>query len=229
MDPIPYYMSSNVDLEEYGRSRLFHPYINDTYRQIFRENSKELVISNEEKGIRQLQFIPAGRSNPVLQRNTMIVNIDGACRNNGGENPHGAYGVYFGPNSPYNASGLITSDVAQTSNRAEIEALIKALDIIQIIANKDMSLSDLIVLTDSEYLVKAITEWVYIWEGREGMTSKGTLAVHFHLLKRVRDRLDWMEYSDDGGIQCRFWLIDRNQNVEADKLANLALDQATMP
>ncbi|KAK6339781.1 hypothetical protein TWF718_009175 [Orbilia javanica] len=226
---LPYYVSSDTDMEGYGRFRLFHPTIEPAYRQIFIEKPNELIISNEEKAIRQLQFIALAIGKPVTQRTSMVINIDGACRKNGGENPRGAYGVYFGPNSHYNVSGLIASDVAQTSNRAEIEALIKALDIIQIITNKDMSLSNLVIITDSEYLVKSLTEWVYIWEKREGMTSKGTPAAHFHLLKQIRDRLDWMEYSDDGGIRCQFWLTDRNHNVEADKLANLAFDRATLP
>jgi ribonuclease HI len=44
------------------------------------------------------------------------------------------------------------------------------------------------------------------------------------VLKRIHERLDEMEYEDDGGIRVQFWHVPRERNQEADALANAALD-----
>jgi ribonuclease HI len=44
---------------------------------------------------------------------------------------------------------------------------------------------------------------------------------HYQVLKRLHEKLDYMEYSDAGGIEVRFWHVDRKMNREADVLANM--------
>jgi hypothetical protein len=68
---------------------------------------------------------------------TVVVHIDGLWRNNGRPNAQSSWGVYFGPGSRYNSSGKMDPSLPQTSSRAEIKALIQAIDMISDIAADD--------------------------------------------------------------------------------------------
>ena len=97
---------------------------------IARSQPSQLLKYNQEKQFFQLQgSTVAARDVPLLDASSVVVHIDGACRNNGRRNARAAYGVYFGPDSRYNASGLLDPFLPQTSIRAEIEALAKAVEI----------------------------------------------------------------------------------------------------
>jgi ribonuclease HI len=58
----------------------------------------------------------------------MVVYVDEVCRNNGTPIARASYGVYVRLNSPHNSYGLLSDSSPQTSTRAEIEALSKALE-----------------------------------------------------------------------------------------------------
>jgi ribonuclease HI len=57
-----------------------------------------------------------------------------------------------------------------------------------------------------------------------GVHSGRRPVAHFGKLKAIHERLDEMEYSDDGGICVEFWRVSREKNREADALANQALE-----
>ncbi|KAF2704177.1 ribonuclease H-like protein [Pleomassaria siparia CBS 279.74] len=201
--------------------RLFDP-ADDPSR--WRIPLSDLVVYNEEKGVSQLRIQTRKVPQPRLDERSMVVYIDGACRDNGRSNARASYGVYFGTGSPHNANGIVPNSVPQTSTRAEIEALAKAIDIIFSICNQDYRLSDIKIATDSSFLVKAMSEWVEGWIEAKGMGLNGRKVAHYERLKELHEKLDYMEYSDEGGIYVQLWHIPRSMNVEADALANAALD-----
>ena len=53
--------------------------------------------------------------------------VDGACQNNGQQNPQGGCGVYWGEYHPLNTSEYLIGD-KQSSNKAELTAAIIALE-----------------------------------------------------------------------------------------------------
>jgi ribonuclease HI len=89
---------------------------------------------------------------------------------------------------------------------------------------KDYSLITIKIATDSEYLVKIMTDLIYDEVANGGKSSNGMPVKHFDLMETIHEQLDNMRYSDDGGIECQLWQIDRKYNGEADDLANKALD-----
>jgi ribonuclease HI len=98
--------------------RLFNPIATEAYAPLIMMN-KDLVVYNAEKGVSQVQFKTLNPNVPTKVLDTSVVAyIDGACRNNGMPGARAAYGVYFGPESPYNANGLLPDGVEQTSTRA---------------------------------------------------------------------------------------------------------------
>jgi ribonuclease HI len=208
------------DDDDEGMTRYFDPRRDIHYSRI---PADQLITYNTDKKVLQLRHrLYSGELR--VEKFTMVVYIDGACRRNGHPDARGSYGLYFGPDSPYNTFGLLPADELQTSTRAEIEALKQALDAIGKICGKDYSLRHVKIATDSEYLVDAMTSWIYEWVTNDGKRSNGKPAKHFDLLKTIHEQLDHMRYSDDGGIECQLWQIDREDNHEADALANEALD-----
>ena len=100
-----------------------------------------------------------------------IVHLDESCLGNGreGDNPGGAGGLI----EVRNGAGIqrrdyYSSDPATTNNRM---ALVGATATLELLAAKGARLRVLIV-SDSEYLVKGMREWVSGWESR-GWRRKG--------------------------------------------------------
>jgi hypothetical protein len=65
------------------------------------------------------------------------------------------------------------------------------------------------------------------WIENGGVGTNGTQVAHYQVLKQLHGKLDYMEYSDDGGgREVQFWHIPREMNREADAMANRALHEA---
>jgi len=187
----------------------------------------DLVFYNADKKISQLRMKVRHKPVPVPDETSLVVFIDGACRNNGQPTARASWGAYFGPNSSYNTYGLLYDFLPQTSTRAEIEAFHRALIIIRKITDADLKLSRIKIATDSSFLVNAMSQWMERWIENDGVGSNGRPVAHFKVLKDLHDTLDHMEYSDEaGGREVQFWHVPREMNREADALANKALDEA---
>ncbi|GKT59590.1 NAD dependent epimerase [Colletotrichum tofieldiae] len=200
-------------------SRLFEHRASDAHRMV---PKSELVVYNPRKEVFGLQMYSWSKKGIIPDPGSLVVYIDGACRNNGTPSARGSWGVYFGPGSQYNHCGLLASDLPQTNSRAEIEALVKALDSLHEITSRDYSLSKIKIATDSEYLANAMSLWIGDWIENDGINARGHKVAHFETLKDLHERLDDMTYGDDGGLEIMFWPIPREENLEADKLANQA-------
>lgn len=198
-------------------------------RRFVPRNGDLIVVYNTRKGVSHLPL--HGVIWPNWDETTMVIHIDGACRGNGTPDARAAYGIYFGPNSPYNTSGLVPAHMPQTSTRAEIEALAHALPVLQSICSFDHRLRDIKIATDSEFLVNAMSQWMERWIASNGIGTNGKRVAHFERLKELHQALDEME-SGDGryrqivryGKMVSFWHVGRERNREADALANAALD-----
>jgi ribonuclease HI len=217
-------VGNDLPLYEYEEEieRVFDPTQSLLYRSL---PESQLIIYNTEKQVSQLQILHPRTMKVELERLTLVVWIDGACRNNGKPSAKASWGAYFGPHSRYNDCSRLASNMPQTSSRAEIEALSKALDIIQEITAEDMSLQQILIVSDSEYLVRSMSEWITRWIENGGRGSNGQPVAHFATLKGIHERLDEMTYGDDGGLNFKFWHVPRAKNTEADALANQALDE----
>ncbi|OHF02924.1 hypothetical protein CORC01_01682 [Colletotrichum orchidophilum] len=200
-------------------SRLFEPRASDTHRMV---PKAELVVYDPQKQVLGLQMYSWSKKGVTPDPGSFVVYIDGACRGNGTGAARASWGVYFGPGSRYNACGLLAGDLPQTNARAEIEALVQALRIIGEITEGDFSLSQIKIATDSEYLAHAMSLWIGEWIENEGMTARGRNVAHFAVLRDLHEQLDEMTYGDDGGLNFMFWAIPREENKEADALANQA-------
>ncbi len=124
----------------------------------------------------------------------ILVHLDESCLGNGrtGDNPGGAGGVI----EIRTASGVQRRDIylsspATTNNRM---ALAGAIATLEALSAKGRRLR-VVIVSDSEYLVKGIREWVPGWEAR-GWRRKGgaieNLELWQELVRRARDHdVEW--------------------------------------
>lgn len=105
--------------------------------------------------------------------NLSVVFTDGACLDNGLPGARAGVGVAFGSIDKFQQSipldGLDAS-VAPSNQRAELQAAIAGIRALQASNDKIRrefkkdSSSKWIVVTDSEYVVKGMTEWMPTWK-----------------------------------------------------------------
>jgi ribonuclease HI len=157
---------------------------------------------------------------------TVVVSVDGGSRGNKRDDPKskGAYGVFFGPDCPRNTSGLLPADVPQTGNRAELEGVRKAIEIIQgMKASGEIDgWREIIIKLDSDYVAKSLGDYIWGWERNGYITRKNTPVEHGDVFREVHQMI--CEIEREGAV--RFWRVGREQNTDADALVNQALDDA---
>jgi len=126
----------------------------------------------------------------------LVIYCDGSCVGNGYSGALAGAGVYFGPNDTRNQS--LTVPGAQTNNRGEVWAIIKALEI--------EPNSALEIKTDSQWAIKCATKQ---WKAKENLDL---LKLLWDMLVQRDVVFTWVKgHSKDPG------------NEAADKLAKLAV------
>jgi ribonuclease HI len=90
---------------------------------------------------------------------------DGACSGNPGPGGWGVV-VYFADDSVHEMGG---GEPQTTNNRMEMQAAIAALEFLKSSAQRD----PVILYTDSEYVMKGITQWIVGWKKKGWKTSAG--------------------------------------------------------
>lgn len=112
-----------------------------------------------------------------------LVHMDESCLGNGreGTNPGGAGGlIEIEVRGTVERRDVYLSEPASTNNRM---ALIGAAEVLEILASKGRRL-DVLLVSDSEYLVKGMREWVPGWEAR-GWRRKGGEIINLELWQRL--------------------------------------------
>ena len=115
----------------------------------------------------------------------IIVFTDGSAKNNGKKGAKASYAVVFPDYSEYNYKGILEGE-KQTNNRAEYYALIKALEICDII-DKDKKI---IVYSDSKLLINSINSWISKWKSNGWITSKGSPVLNMDLLIKIDEMIN---------------------------------------
>lgn len=136
----------------------------------------------------------------------LIIWTDGACSNNGRVGARAGVGVWFGPDDERNISERLPG--TQTNQRAEMYAGLRALQIVKMTEEKETKIE---IMTDSTYLIKGITDWIYGWKSG-GWKRKPKNEDLWKRLDVERSDVDvkWTYVKGHSGVL---------GNEEADKLA----------
>ncbi|CAG8516780.1 10916_t:CDS:2 [Funneliformis caledonium] len=135
-------------------------------------------------------------------RKSLKVWTDGSARSNGKDEARAGVGVYWGENDPRNVSERLPGP-RQTNNRAEIMAVIRALETCP---DNNVPLE---IRTDSKYTINAYTSWIPRWEKDNKWKTANNKDVEN---KELFQRLVKLTRARHAGVL---------ENEEADRLANL--------
>ncbi|KAF1939827.1 ribonuclease H-like protein [Clathrospora elynae] len=181
---------------------------------------------------KRLVSLPRSRRQANPCHHFRIIFTDGACTNNGRPEAKAGVGVAYGNDAASQLSISIT-DLAddfpvRSNQRAELYAAIVGLEFLaeadeinsheQTGKPKDQA-EAWIIATDSEYVVKGMTEWLPKWRRNNWCTSKGTKPVNLDLFLAL-DVL--MTKHEARNFKVGFWRIPREHNELADRLAKAA-------
>lgn len=164
-----------------------------------------------------------------------IIFTDGACMNNGRPEAKAGVGVAYGENDGSQLSMPITDSAdnfpLRSNQRAELYAAKLGLEFLaeaDRINTKEPSGKSKgeskawIIATDSEYVVKGMTEWLPTWRRNNWRTSKGTKPANLDLFLALDGVVTKHEA---GNVKIGFWYIPREHNKLADRLAKAAAVQ----
>ncbi len=142
---------------------------------------------------------------------TLRVWCDGCCLDNGRPTARGGIGVYVSPR-------LMLSERlmgVQTNQRAEIVAAIRGVEYVMA-SEAELNGKQLLVITDSRYVVDAMTDWVWKWRDNGWRNNRGepvTNATDFQRLDLLLCALE------ERGVTVMLRHISRHLNAKADELA----------
>lgn len=138
----------------------------------------------------------------------VVIYTDGACRGNPGPGGWAAllrYGAHV--------RELSGSDAQTTNNRMELMAAIQGLEALTRRSSIDL-------YTDSQYVIKGISEWLHGWIARGWRTASKTPVKNIDLWQRLHTvtqnhEVRWHWVKGHSGIA---------DNEAVDRLANAAID-----
>ena len=141
--------------------------------------------------------------------NRIEIFTDGACRGNPGK---GGWGVMIRSNGL--EESLYGGNISTTNNIMELTAAIKALEYIP-------KNSNVVLTTDSKYVMQGITEWIKNWKLRDWKTASKKPVLNKELWKRLDTltnlhSIEWKWVKGHSG---------HRENEIADQLANKGIDE----
>lgn len=129
----------------------------------------------------------------VKKTNNVEVFTDGSSFNNSRKatkNLAGGIGVFWGKNDYRNLSEPFYIKPI-TNNRAEIYAVIKAIEIYSVSYDqKCKGIKKLIIYSDSQYVINTITKWYKGWKARGWKKSDGKKPLNLDLLCHLDDLIE---------------------------------------
>jgi ribonuclease HI len=128
------------------------------------------------------------RKEKGIPGDAITIYTDGACTENGKVGAKAGYGVFFGDNDSRNISARLIGR-HQTNQRAELFAVLKALETIHLGSQGEFRGRPVFILTDSMYTINALTIWGQSWERSDWRRPDGQIVVSKDIIKRARDLL----------------------------------------
>lgn len=131
-----------------------------------------------------------------------------------------AIGVYFSRNSHFNL-GECVEDPNKCVERAQLHACLRALQVtLDLKMNAFQDLEGVVIKTDSQYVVRHMTECITKWRENGFRNSKGTYVTNADLFNQIDILTGHLNVQ---GVEVLFWQVGRFENAEADALAGAAL------
>ena len=145
-----------------------------------------------------------------MTNNKIFIYSDGACRGNPGPGGWGTLLKYNGTEKE-----LYGAEEETTNNRMELMGAIQGLEALT------KEYCDVVLTTDSQYVMKGITEWMDGWKSRNWKTAAKKVVKNQDLWQRLdeacqKHQIEWQWVKGHSG---------HTENEIVDQLANKAIDE----
>ena len=139
------------------------------------------------------KILSENEENIVINKDTFIIYTDGACKNNGYKDREvsAGIGVHFSKTNEISLEDISHKlDIEKpTNNKAELLAIDKSLEL----CIKNKIDGKIIIYTDSQYSIDAITKWYDQWEKSGKLHSGGKKNIEY--LTLIKDKLKLLDVS----------------------------------
>lgn len=135
----------------------------------------EIIVKNDvESALKRLPAEPQE-----------VFYTDGSCTENGSITCRGSWAVVATINPELSNSGVLENS---SNQRAEIEAAIQAC-----LIAKRSGLTQIMIVSDSQYVVGALTKWIANWRSNGWTSSKRKPVENIEALQRLADAIESLE------------------------------------
>ncbi|OCL02898.1 hypothetical protein AOQ84DRAFT_303827 [Glonium stellatum] len=180
----------------------------------------------------------------IETKRSIVTFMDGACYKNGYPNALIGVGAFFQENSRFNISEkmAIPDNQKITTQRAELYALIVLLRSVRIhvLPERQAKVTEVSILTDrstihdtvrfrlivgtkSSYIVNALCAHSVNWELNSTGLLRNKRGFIIHNSSEFLQVQEEVQALADAGVQVQYYLVSRQNNTAADRLARLAL------
>lgn len=150
----------------------------------------------------------------------IFIAVSALCTPPGTKHWKTAIGVYFARNSHLNL-GECVDDSNKCLARTQLHACLRALqETLNLKTNSFQDLEGVVIKTDSEYIVRHMTECITKWRQNGFHNSKGAYVANADLFNKIDILISQLNVQ---GVEVLFWQVGRLENAEADALAGAAL------
>ena len=151
------------------------------------------VIKFKENHAFLTEFLNENEENLVVNKDTFIIYTDGACKNNGYKDREvsAGIGVHFSRTNELSMDDISEKlDIVNpTNNKAELLAIDKSLEL----CIKNKINKNIVIYTDSQYSIDAITKWYDQWDKSGKLHSGGKKNIEY--LTSIKDKLKLLDVS----------------------------------
>ena len=217
MNPLQYSHMIMGDrfLDEEFERRVFNP----LSLRLHPSTLENLTAYDAGAGITHIKRSVVREREPRVDTHSLLVRARGVYKGDErtpGSGTEAAIGVYFGPESPHNFALRVPTSLSLANRFAEVFAVRMALLRIRDRWRTNYTISSVYVVTDSKYVVEALSEDIDGWRTNGFKNAQGEKVPNHSEIEKL-DRL-MLELAEDG-VEASFWPVDRTENQEADGLA----------
>jgi ribonuclease HI len=208
METLTFGKYKNLNFDEiYNQDKQYLEWLNTQpwYKIKFKESRENLI-----------KFLNIKKENIIINPDTIIIYTDGACKHNGSKtkNVRAGIGIHFSLKNRIQLKDIsLKLDIKNpTNNKAELTAILVALQECE----KNNLNEKIIIYTDSQYSIDAITKWYDQWIINGNLNSKKNIDI----LKKIKEYLKIIDVKFIH-IRSHTNLQDEHSigNDKADKLA----------
>lgn len=126
-----------------------------------------------------------------MNQDQIYIYCDGACSGNPG--PGGWGSIVASNKTVQELSGF---DPKTTNNRMELTAALKALEVVFLKLKKE-KIKSVLIFTDSVYVIRGITQWIFGWKNRGWKTAEGQEVSNQDLWIQLSEIVGLLKKSED--------------------------------